>query len=128
MAQIFRQRSNTLARVSFLLVPLVIAGTAWAWYIASSSRFVARVNVPREQPVPFSHKHHACGLGIDFRSCHASVEKSVFAGLPSNETCLSCHSQVRKDAPLLAQVRESLHAPHVVAAMRVEPHTSPAML
>ena len=59
MAQIFRQRSNTFARVIFLLVPLVIGGTAWAWYVAYGSPYVTRVNVPRELPVPFSHKHHA---------------------------------------------------------------------
>jgi hypothetical protein len=31
---------------------------------------------PREQPVPFSHKHHVDALGIDCRYRHTSVEKS----------------------------------------------------
>jgi hypothetical protein len=66
------------------------------------------VEVPREQPVPFSHKHHVSGLGIDCRYRHTSVEKSAFAGIPPTDTCMTCHSQLWTDAPLLAPVRESL--------------------
>ena len=36
----------------------------------------------RHQPVPFSHKHHVGGLGLDCRYCHTSVEKARFAGMP----------------------------------------------
>jgi hypothetical protein len=35
------------------------------------------------------------------------VEKSAFAGLPPTETCMTCHSQVWRDAPILAPVRAS---------------------
>jgi NAD-dependent SIR2 family protein deacetylase len=48
------------------------------------------------------------GLGLDCRYCHTSVEHSSFAGLPPTETCMTCHSQVWRDAPILAPVRESL--------------------
>jgi len=57
--------------------------------------------------VPFSHKHHVQGLGLDCRLCHTTVETSTFAGMPSTETCMTCHSQVWKDAPMLAPVRDS---------------------
>ena len=63
--------------------------------------------MPVEQPVPFSHEHHVAGLGIDCRYCHTGVEKSAFAGIPPTETCMTCHSQVWRDAPALAPVRES---------------------
>jgi hypothetical protein len=60
------------------------------------------------QPLPFSHKHHAGDDGIDCRYCHWSVEKSAFAGLPSAQVCMSCHSQLFADAPVLEPLRESL--------------------
>jgi NAD-dependent SIR2 family protein deacetylase len=62
---------------------------------------------PLQQPVPFSHMHHVFGLGLDCRYCHTSVEKSAFAGMPPTETCMTCHSQIWKDAPVLAPVRVS---------------------
>ena len=71
------------------------------------SDFWTAVDAPIEQPVPFSHQHHVGGLGIDCRYCHTSVENSSFAGLPPTETCMTCHSQIWKDAPLLQPVRDS---------------------
>ena len=59
------------------------------------------------QPVPFSHKIHAGQLGVDCRFCHNGVEKSWFANLPGASTCMNCHSQVIKDDPRLAIVRDS---------------------
>jgi hypothetical protein len=59
------------------------------------------------QPVPFSHRKHAGDLRIDCRNCHASVETSAFAGMPSTETCLTCHSQLMTDAPALKPVMQS---------------------
>jgi hypothetical protein len=60
-----------------------------------------------EQPIPFSHQHHVGDDGIDCRYCHTSVEKSRFAGLPSTDICLTCHSQLFRDAPLLAPLHAS---------------------
>jgi hypothetical protein len=59
------------------------------------------------QPIPFSHKHHVGDDGIDCRYCHWSVEKSSFAGIPSADVCLTCHSQLFSDAAMLAPLRES---------------------
>ena len=58
-----------------------------------------------QQPIPFSHKHHVGDDGIDCRYFHWSVEKSAFAGIPSADVCLSCHSQLFSDAPLLEPLR-----------------------
>jgi hypothetical protein len=59
------------------------------------------------QPAPFSHRKHAGDLRIDCRNCHAMVETSAFAGMPSTETCLACHSQLMTDTPELKPVMES---------------------
>jgi hypothetical protein len=76
-----------------------------AGYIRSDYATAAGWTV--EQPVPFSHQHHVGGLGLDCRYCHSTVEISAEAGYPATETCMTCHSQVWTDAPMLAPVRES---------------------
>ena len=60
------------------------------------------------QAVPFSHKHHVSGLGLDCRYCHTTVEVSQNAGMPPTDTCMTCHSQIWTKAGLLAPVRQSL--------------------
>ena len=59
------------------------------------------------QPIAFSHKHHVSDDGIDCRYCHWSVEKSAFAGIPAAQVCMTCHSQIYRDAPMLEPVREA---------------------
>jgi hypothetical protein len=107
MAQLFRPRANSIARLTVAGVPLLAVGTSAIVYGFARSDFWTEVKVPQQQPVPFSHQHHAGGLGIDCRYCHTTVEESGFAGLPPIETCMTCHSQVWKDAPVLQPVRES---------------------
>jgi hypothetical protein len=107
MPPIFPRQSNLIAKAS-ILVGLVIGLAITAsliWYTHSSA--YTRVGVPVPQPVPFSHTLHVGALGLDCRYCHASVEKSSFADIPPTETCMTCHSQIRVDAPDLAPVRES---------------------
>jgi len=108
MPQLFSPRANTIMRASLLAVVLLLFVGGWTLHAVYWSPYTTRVGIPREQPVPFSHKHHVDGLGIDCRFCHNSVEKSAFAGMPSTETCMTCHSQLWTDAPLLVPVRESL--------------------
>jgi hypothetical protein len=57
--------------------------------------------------VHFSHKHHVSDDGIDCRYCHTSVEQSSFAGIPSTKICMSCHTQIWAESPILEPVRES---------------------
>jgi Cytochrome c7 and related cytochrome c/Class III cytochrome C family len=108
MAQIFHPRSNTVARVSLFVVPLLVVFAGWTWGMIYWSPYTTRVNTPLDQPVPFSHRHHAAQLGIDCRYCHVSVEKSEFAGVPDTATCMTCHSQLFVDVPMLKPVRQSL--------------------
>jgi len=108
MAQVFGKSSNSIARVSLAGVVIGFFGFWGVVYAVYLSPYTTDVNVPRVQQVPFSHQHHVSGLGIDCRYCHDSVETSSFAGIPPTHTCMSCHSQLWTDAPMLAPVRESL--------------------
>ncbi len=74
---------------------------------AAVGRFDPRPGNPVPQPVPFSHKLHAGELGLDCRYCHAAVEQAAYAGIPPTETCMTCHSQIKTDSPLLEPVRQS---------------------
>src|ERR1051325_6698748 len=108
MAQIFGKSSNSIARVSLIGLVFGFFGFWGVVYAVYRSPYTTEVNVPRIQEVPFSHQHHVSGLGIDCRYCHDSVENSAFAGIPPTHTCMSCHSQLWTDAPMLAPVRESM--------------------
>ena len=107
MAQIFRPSSNTLARLSIVGGVLLLGGLGWAGAAFYRSDYMTGVGVAPDQPVPFSHKHHVAGVGIDCRYCHTSVETQAFAGIPATETCMSCHSQIWADSPMLEPVRAS---------------------
>jgi hypothetical protein len=110
MAQIFHPSTNTLSRVSLFGALFAVAGLAWVGAQVTRSPYVTQAYVVRDQPVPFSHKHHVSGLGIDCRYCHTSVEESSFAGIPPTKTCMTCHSQIWSDSPMLEPVRESFRS------------------
>jgi cytochrome c7-like protein/class III cytochrome C family protein len=107
VAQLFGPGATQRFRAFLVGVPLLISALAVAWGVIYRSSFYTGTDMHIEQPVPFSHQHHVSGLGIDCRFCHASVETSAFAGMPSTKTCMRCHSQIWSDSPLLAPVRES---------------------
>ena len=107
MPQIFHHSTNFISRMSIYGAVLIIGGLGYALYAIALSPWYTDQNVAREQPVPFSHRHHAGELGIDCRYCHTSVEKSSFAGLPPTQTCMTCHSQIWTNAGMLEPVRAS---------------------
>jgi hypothetical protein len=110
MGQIFSPRANIKARVLIFGTVGLVCAASWATSEIYWSPYTTNVDIPFEQPVPFSHKHHVGDDGIDCRYCHTTVEKSAFAGLPSTDTCMTCHSQIWIDSPMLAPVRTSLSA------------------
>jgi hypothetical protein len=107
MAQIFPRSANWASKASILAVLLVVASGLGVLLNINRIHYVNQVNVPLNQPVPFSHKHHVTGMGIDCRYCHTTVETSAFAGIPPTETCMTCHSQIWTEAPILEPVRAS---------------------
>jgi hypothetical protein len=86
---------------------VLVVGLLWTAAEMQRSPYFTYAGVARMQPVPFSHKHHVGGLGLDCRYCHTSVEVSGFAGIPPTKTCMNCHSQIWTNAPMLEPVRES---------------------
>ena len=119
MAQIFSPRANVYSRVIIVGVIVLICGAGWATSAIFWSPYTTYVDVPFEQPVAFSHKHHVGDDGIDCRYCHTSVETSSFAGMPSTQICMTCHSQIWNQAPLLAPVRQSLTSNQPIKWTRV---------
>jgi hypothetical protein len=107
MAQVFHPAANTLAKISLAAVALGPVALICGASAISRSAFNTNVGIPLDQPIPFSHEHHINELGIDCRYCHVQVEKSANATLPATETCMSCHSQIWTNSPLLQPVRDS---------------------
>jgi hypothetical protein len=99
MAQVFSRRFVLLLRLALFAVPAGLGALALAY--RTTARADAPQDAPIHQPVPFSHQHHVRDDGIDCRYCHASVETSAFAGIPPLATCMTCHSQLFRDAPVL---------------------------
>jgi len=108
MAQLFPRSADMWLRLVLLLLFLGLVGGFVAFVILSRSSYVTGVGLTVDQPVPFSHEHHAGALQIDCRYCHGNVETSTVAGLPPTHTCMSCHSQLWTGAEMLAPVRQSL--------------------
>jgi ferredoxin len=119
MPQIFHRSANALSRFTIFGSIFLLAGIAYVATQVNRSPYFTHANVVREQPVPFSHQHHAGQLGIDCRYCHTSVEDGAFAGLPPTKTCMSCHSQIWTNAPMLEPVRESFRTDRSIEWTRV---------
>ena len=107
MAQIFDRSSNALARASLVLTGLIVIALGVTLDQLQRSPWVTRQGQRPEQPVPFSHKHHVQGLGLQCQYCHVTVEKSSYAGIPPTKTCINCHAQIWTNAQLLEPVRSS---------------------
>ncbi len=107
MPQIFHRSTNTLSRVSIFGAVFVVAALILAGYLFVRSSYATGVGNNVDQPIPFSHKHHVLDDGIDCRYCHTTVETSAFAGMPSTQICMNCHTQIWAQSPVLAPVRDS---------------------
>jgi len=83
------------------------------------SPWVTRQGQRADQPVPFSHKHHVQGLGLQCQYCHTSVEKSSYAGIPPTRTCMNCHAQIWTNAQLLEPVRQSWYTGQSIPWIKV---------
>ena len=107
MAQVFDRSSNALARASLVLTGLIVIALGVTLDSLQRSPWVTRQGQRPDQPVPFSHKHHVQGLGLQCQYCHVTVEKSSYAGIPPTKTCMNCHAQIWTNAALLEPVRHS---------------------
>jgi len=119
MAQIFPSKMNILSKASIVIGAVLAGGGLTVLLGLARSPYVNMVGVPRDQPVPFSHKHHVNALGIDCRYCHTSVEEVAFAGIPAVKTCMTCHSQIWTEAPVLEPIRASYRTDKAIEWIRV---------
>jgi len=69
----------------------------WFWNVGESA----------DQPIPFRHDLHVSGIGIDCVFCHSWAERMAHAGMPTAQTCLTCHSQILQGASVLEPLRTS---------------------
>jgi hypothetical protein len=107
MAQVFDRSSNALARASLVLTGLIVIALGVTLDQLQRSPWVTRQGQRADQPIPFSHKHHVEGLGLECQYCHTTVEVSSYAGIPPTKTCINCHAQIWTNAGLLQPVRDS---------------------
>jgi len=107
MAQVFDRSSNALARMSLVLTGLIVIALGVALDQLQRSPWVTKQGQRPDQPIPFSHKHHVEGLGLQCQYCHTQVEKAAYAGIPPTKTCINCHAQIWTNADLLEPVRQS---------------------
>jgi hypothetical protein len=119
MAQIFHPSFNSLSKVSIVAAVVLLGAAGYAMLQANRTSIVTDIEVPKIQPVPFSHDHHVGGLGIDCRFCHTYVEEGAVAGIPPTKTCMSCHSQIWTNAEMLEPVRKSYQEDKSIEWVRV---------
>jgi len=119
MSQVFPSSANAWSRASIITIVLLVVGLGWVVLTLQRSDFVTTANQFVEQPVQFSHQHHAGGIGIDCRYCHTSVEISPSAGIPPTKTCINCHSQIWNQSPYLEPVRASFRDDKPLTWVRV---------
>jgi hypothetical protein len=116
MSQIFRS-ANIWAKSSIAMVLGAVVTLGWMLVLQRSD--CDGSNTVADQPVQFSHQHHAGGIGIDCRYCHTSVEVSASAGIPPTKTCINCHSQIWSTSPYLEPVRASFREDKPLQWIRV---------
>ena len=106
MSDIFPKWTNKLPRQ--IIIGALLMGTA----VVSGVTYYftpkyTRMGYQPIQPVAFPHSVHVKQLGLDCRYCHNAVEKSWYSNIPATSVCMNCHTQVLKDDPRLAVVRDS---------------------
>ncbi|HTF88490.1 MAG TPA: cytochrome c3 family protein [Planctomycetota bacterium] len=119
MTQIFHKGFNTLSKASIVVGGLAAVTLLAAVLASNRTPYISLVDVSREQPVPFSHKHHVGGMGIDCRYCHTSVEESAQASIPTTKTCMTCHSMIWTNAAMLEPIRQSYQSDRSIEWLKV---------
>ncbi|MDX2225958.1 MAG: cytochrome c3 family protein [Verrucomicrobiae bacterium] len=122
MAQIFPRWTNIIPlKIAGALILIALAISCGIWYYFTPK--YTRVGYQPTQPVPFSHALHVNQLGMDCRHCHSFVEKSSHANVPHTQTCINCHSQVKKDSPKLNAVWASWNSGRAIPWIKI--HQAP---
>lgn len=118
MANIFPKSFNQLP-LQIIICLTIVGVTVVAGVTYYMTPKYARVGYQPVQPVAFSHNLHVNQLGMDCRYCHTYVDRSGHSNVPATHTCMSCHSLVQTDSPLLAPVRDSYASGEPIPWVRV---------
>lgn len=118
MANLFPKRSNAVP-LKLIIALLILGVTAVAAVTYYFTPKYTRVGYMPTQPVPYDHYLHVEQLGLDCRYCHNYVDQSGHANVPDAATCMQCHTQVKSDSPLLAEVRSSYESGEAIEWVRV---------
>ena len=122
MANIFPKWTNQLPLKVLAGAALVVTALTGGITYYFTPKYT-NVGYQPVQPVPFSHAIHADQLGLDCRYCHSYVEKAAHSNVPSTQTCMNCHSQIKQNSPRLALVRESYKSGKPIEWVRI--HKAP---
>ena len=122
MANVFPKWVNTIPiKVIVAIILIVTAVVSGVTYYATPK--YTRVGYAPTQPVAFSHALHSGQLEIDCRYCHTFVDRSAHSNVPTTQVCMTCHSMVRKNDPILAPVRDSYESGEPIPWVRI--HKTP---
>src|SRR5258708_34058230 len=94
MPQLFHRSANSISKISIVGGVIVLGSIIVAPYALDRGSFNSDTTVVKDQPVPFSHKHHITDDGIDCPYCPTSVETSALAGLPPPDVCTRRHPPI----------------------------------
>jgi Cytochrome c7 and related cytochrome c len=119
VAFVFPEWSDTGFRLTLIGVALAIPGVFVVPMLYVRSPYNLDRQAPVEQPVQFDHRHHTKDDGIDCLYCHGDAERAPFAGVPTTELCMGCHSQIWNKSPMLEPVRRSYFSGQPIAWSRV---------
>jgi hypothetical protein len=119
MPALFPPWTNTAYRVVLTLLAVTIVGLPTALCIYVRTPYITDQRYPIVQPVEFDHRHHVQDDGIDCRYCHASVDRSPWAGMPPTATCMGCHGQIWNQAAHLEPVRRAFFTDAAIPWRRV---------
>ena len=70
---------------------------------ASVSKEGSKVEVPKSQPIPFSHKLHF-KFFPDCLACHQMTGNGWAMNYPPESKCMSCHSTIDVESPAIAKL------------------------
>ena len=119
MAALFPAWSNTAYRLALgALVFALLSGVVGLMYYVTTPWNTREFDVV-DQPVEFDHRHHVVDNRIDCLYCHNNAEVSDYAGVPTTEVCMGCHTQIYNESPLLETVRRSYFSNKAIPWNRV---------
>lgn len=122
MSKVFPKSANRLP-LQIVIFLIVVGGLVTAGVTYYFTPKYTRVGYAPVQPVPFDHALHTGQLGLDCRYCHTAVDKGPHSTVPAAQTCMNCHSIIKKDSPLLASVRASFESGDPVPWVKI--HQAP---